>query len=257
MILHIVNVLLFECTFSVSLPDIKLILLLFGHIIIVGHGVWCYLFVPCFTSLDCCLMMSYVVDAVAVLFLCWNGKDDSILYFPASKSKLSRIFEWRRLVVYGDWNFQNKILIYVHEEPLWCSRLYLLNLWLLVYSFTFMKQLVGPTRSSSFVSYFFSSLFLCFINSADVMMRVRCLFNLISRIWLYLLAFSCCRAVACWLFVLTLTNIWADFRKRKRFCVARFVSNSNRRKHSHARTRSRNPTAHTYRAIQFPFNSLK
>lgn len=46
MILHIVNVLLFECTFAVSLPDINLILLLLGHIIIVGHGV-CNLFASC------------------------------------------------------------------------------------------------------------------------------------------------------------------------------------------------------------------
>lgn len=47
MVLDVVDVLLFECTFSIAVPDIELILLLVGHIIVVSHGNSC---VPVITT---------------------------------------------------------------------------------------------------------------------------------------------------------------------------------------------------------------
>lgn len=85
MILNIVNVLLFECTFSVSLPDINLILLLFGHIIVVGHGV-CYLFVSCFST----FLLLFVYAAALLLLLLpllWRGigNVDPMLLYPVQR----------------------------------------------------------------------------------------------------------------------------------------------------------------------------
>lgn len=221
MILYIVNVLLFECTFAVSLPDINLILLLLGHIIIVGHGV-CYLFAPCFWTF---LFFSVLlVVCVCVCVHSWGDPTNATRCYFQQQKNYDGFFFFFCLAMVGRfkryWNVSN-------ERCGGCSRLlYIIYPTTSGYSilYTFIKQYVSPTRSPPSFSYFFlTSLFVFLLiwrrydaRAMFIQFDIAYLCEFIACFWFVVVAVA---RLSILFSVFRLTALWIIFAKHKQFRV--------------------------------------